>query len=484
MRDDRSGLDDPALAEGGEPATSAPTRPDGPVADGSGIRTLLALAWPLIVSNSFTTVQVTIDRLFLSWYDPDTSTAAVAAVMVFWLPFVLLWATAGYVGTFVAQYSGAGRPHRVGPAVWQGMYFAVVTGLLFLAALPVAAPLFAEIGHSAKIQLLETQFFRCLCWYALPALITAVASAYFAGRGQSVTVIYINAIGMVVTAGLDYVLIFGRFGAPQLGIVGAGWATVAGAWASAALGVALLVGRRHRREHATLSGWRFDRPLFWRVMRYGVPSGIHWALDIAAFNAFVILVGQFGDDDLGGTALVITINSVAFIPMIGVGQAVTILVGKSLGEDRPDWAERMTWLGLAVAGGYMLVVSVLYVTAPSLWIAPFQGDNDPAKWQPIADKVAVLLWFVAVYSLFDAANIVLSFGLRGAGDTVFVSFIALILPWPVMVIPTWLAVEFGWGLYWAWAFASAYICLQALCFLIRFRTGKWKHMRVIEPVVI
>jgi multidrug resistance protein, MATE family len=132
----------------------------------------------------------------------------------------------------------------------------------------------------------------------------------------------------------------------------------------------------------------------------------------------------------------------------------------------------------------MLVVSVLYVAAPDLWIDPFRGDNDPARWQPIADTVAVLLWFVAVYSLFDAANIVLSFGLRGAGDTVFVSFVSLVLPWPVMVIPTWLAVEYHWGVYWAWAFASAYICLQAVCFLIRFRGGKWKAMRVIEPAVI
>ena len=448
-----------------------------------GLRTLLALAWPLIVSNSFTTIQVTIDRLFLSWHDPDESTAAVASVLVFWLPFVLLWTTAGYVGTFVAQYSGAGRPHRVGPAVWQGIYFALFSGLGFLAAIPFAEPIFVGIGHSPKLQALEAEYFRCMCWFALPMLFTAVSSAYFSGRGESVTVIYINVIGLVVDAVLDYVLIFGYLGFPELGIAGAAWGSVAGGWASAVLGLALMVQRRHRQEHDTLN-WRFDPQLFWRVMRYGLPSGMHWALDIAAFNAFVILIGRLGDKDLGATGLVFTINSVAFIPMIGVGQAVMILVGKYLGEDRPDRAERMTWLGLVLAGTYMVVVSILYVAVPGLWIEPFRGDNDPVRWQPIADMVAVLLWFVAVYSVFDAANIVLSFGLRGAGDTLFVSFVSLLLPWPVMVIPTWLAVEYDWGVYWAWGFASAYICLQALCFLIRFRGGKWKSMRVIEPSVI
>ena len=450
----------------------------------SALRSLLVLAWPLVVSNSFTTVQVFIDRLFLSWYDVDTATAAVLANTLFWLPYALLFPTAGYVATFAAQYTGAGRPHRVGPAVWQGIYFSVIAGLGMLALVPLAGPIFRLVDHAPEIQLLEVRFFRCLCWLALPGLLTATVSAFFSGRGQSVVVIAVNAAGLVVTAGLDYCLIFGRLGFPEWGIVGAGWATVAGAWASAVLGLALMFRPRYRRENATAAGWRFERPLFLRFLRYGLPSAAQWALDMTAFTAFLVIAGWFGTSELGATGLVLTINAVAFIPMLGVGQAVAILVGQSLGEDRPERAARMTWVGLAVAGSYMGAVAVLYVTLPTLFIAPFQGDNDPAKWHAIADRVVVLLWFVAAFSVFDAANIVLSFGLRGAGDTVFVSLVSLVLAWPVMVVPTWLAWKCGWGLYWAWAFASIYICLQATCFLVRFRGGRWKEMRVIEPVVI
>jgi MATE family, multidrug efflux pump len=448
------------------------------------LRRLLALAWPLIVSNSFTTVQITIDRLFLSWYDVDAATAAVATLVVFWLPYVLLFMTAGYVATFAAQYTGAGRPQRVGPAVWQGLYFSLAGGLAMLAMIPLGGPIFQLIGHESHIQSLETQFFTCLCWFSLPGLLTATASAFFSGRGESTVVMAINAAGLVVTACLDYCWIFGHFGFPDLGIVGAGWATVAGAWASAAVGLGLMARARYRRENATLAGWRFDPALFRRLVRYGVPSGAQWALDITAFNAFIVLTGWFGASELGATGLVLTINNLAFIPMLGVGQAVAILVGRHLGEDRPDLAERMTWLGLLVAGAYMGLVAVLYVAAPSVFIVPFQGDNDPAKWGAIAERVVVLLWFVAAFSVFDAANIVLSFGLRGAGDTVFVSLVSLFLAWPVMVLPTWAAWRFDWGLYWAWAFASLYICLQATCFLVRFRGGKWRSMRVIESAVV
>src|SRR5712672_3571130 len=102
-----------------------------------GSRELLALAAPLIVSQSFMTVQVFVDTVLLSWYDPRAMSASFPAVMWFWLPFGLLQVTAGYTSTFVAQYTGAGRPHRVGPAVWQGIHFALLAGLLMLLILPV-----------------------------------------------------------------------------------------------------------------------------------------------------------------------------------------------------------------------------------------------------------------------------------------------------------------------------------------------------------
>src|SRR6201986_3116915 len=108
------------------------------VAREGGSRELLTLALPLVVSQSFMTVQVFVDTVLLSWHDPREMAASFPAVMWFWLPFGLLQVTAGYVSTFVAQYTGAGRPHRVGPAVWQGIYFAVLAGFLFLLIVPAA----------------------------------------------------------------------------------------------------------------------------------------------------------------------------------------------------------------------------------------------------------------------------------------------------------------------------------------------------------
>jgi MATE family multidrug resistance protein len=138
----------------------------------------MRLAIPLILSTSFWTIQITIDRVLLARYSTEAVAASIPAALLFWTPLILLQSTAAYATTFVAQYTGAGRPHRVGPAVWQGLYFAVLGGLAFLGLLPLAGPLVALGGHDPTVQQLEITYFECLCFSALPFLITAAASSF------------------------------------------------------------------------------------------------------------------------------------------------------------------------------------------------------------------------------------------------------------------------------------------------------------------
>lgn len=449
-----------------------------------GGRELLKLALPLILSSSFWTLQVTIDSVFLAWFDSNAVSAGFMANLVFWTPLSLLYVTSGYSSTFVAQYMGAGRPQRIGPAVWQAIHFSVLTGLGFLILVPLAGPLFALVGHTPEIQQMEETYLICLSFAALPTLITFAVCGFFSGRGDSWTVLLINGVGLAVNAVLDYAMIFGHWGFPAMGIAGAGWATVIGTYASAVVGLALMLRARFRREFATLSGWLPERELFRRLLRFGLPSGLQWMIDGIAFLVFTALVGHIGEVEFSATTIAFRINMVAFLPMLGLAQAVSVLVGQRLGEDRPDIAERTTWTGQGFAWIYMTAVSLLYVLKPEWFVDLFRNRQEAGQWEDVAALVPTLLYFVAVYSLLDSVNLVVSFALRGAGDTRFVTLVALILSWPIMVLPTIGAWYYGWGLYWAWAFASAYIMAQAIVFLLRFRGGKWKSMRVIEPVAI
>jgi MATE family multidrug resistance protein len=455
--------------------STPPTHPAG------GSRELLSLATPLIVSQSFMTVQVFVDTVLLSWYDPRAMAASFPAVMWFWLPFGLLQVTAGYTSTFVAQYMGAARPHRVGPAVWQGIYFAVLAGLVMLLLVPAAPLLIAAGGHSEALQNLEVAYLRCLAFAALPMLLMAAINGFFSGRGQTWTVLGVEAFGTTVNVALAFILIFGRLGFAERGIEGAGWATVAGSWASALLAVGLLLRRSYRKAYNTASGWRLERELFGRLMRYGGPAGMQVFLDVLVFNLFVQLVGRLSEAAMGATTLTVRLNMIAFLPMMGLGQAVCILVGQRLGAERPDLAEKSAYTGLKWVFGYMCTIALIYLTLPTLLVSVFEGGRDPKEFAAVAAIVPGLLVCVAAYSIVDSVNVTFSFALRGAGDTWFVTLATFCLAWPIMVLPTYLVVRAGGSVYWAWWFATAHIFAMAACFYLRFRTGKWKAMRVIEP---
>ena len=467
-------------------ASTLPTRPSP-----GGSRELLALALPLVLSNAFMTVQITVDRVLLSWYGPLEVGAAFPAVMLFWLPFGLLQGIAGYVTTFVAQYTGAHRPHRVGPAIWQGLHFSLITGTLFFGLWFVAPGYIALGGHDAQMQALEVTYFRCLCFCALPMLIVVTISGFFSGRGAAWTVLGINAIGTIVNIVGDYLLIFGWLGFPRLGIVGAGWATLAGSTVSAIVALFLLFQRQYRVKYATLAGWRPERELFTRLIRFGGPAGLQFMLDVLAFTMFTLFVGRLGPAAAAATSIAVTLNMFTFMPMYGMGQAVAILVGQRLGENRPELAARSTLVGFRWAIGYMAVIAVVFIFLPGPLVALFETEADAMgelaadgqliSWDEVAVVIPTLLLFIAIYSLADAANLVYACALRGAGDTRFVTLVSFSLAWPVMVIPTLLVVESGGTIYLAWAFASLYIILVAGCCWLRFRAGQWKMMRVIEP---
>jgi MATE family multidrug resistance protein len=450
-----------------------------PAAPG-GSRELLTLALPLVVSQGFMTVQVFLDTILLAWHDPREMAASFPAVMWYWLAFGFLQVTAGYVSTFVAQYTGAGRPSRVGPAVWQGIHFSTIAGVLFLLMLPIAPALIATAGHTSALQGLEVIYLRCLAFAGLPMLIMAAVNGFFSGRGQTWTVLGIEAAGTAVNVVMAQLLIFGRLGFPEWGIAGAGWATVAGSWASALLAIALFLRPRYRQEFHTLSGWRPERELFGRLMKYGGPAGAQVFLDVLVFHVFIQLVGRLGEAQTGATTLTVRLNMVAFLPMMGLGQAVAILVGQRLGADRPDVAERSAYTGLKWVFGYMCSVAAVYLIFPEALVSLFEGARDPARFAEVAAIVPKLLVCVAIYSVADSVNVAFSFALRGAGDTRFVSLLTFALAWPIMVVPTFLVVRSGGNIYWAWGFATAYILTMAVCFSLRFRSGRWKSMRVIE----
>jgi multidrug resistance protein, MATE family len=454
---------------------------DGP----GGVGEVLTIAYPLVLSQMSLTLQVFVDRLFLTWYSTEAVAAAVTGLLVTWSVVGLCISTGEYVTTFIAQYYGAGRPRRIGAALWQGIYFSLLAGVVLAALSPLAGPLFTLAGHAPSLQDYETAYSRILLLGAAPIVLMATLPSFYAGRGRTLPILLVQLLVTALNALLCYLWIFGHGGFPRGGVRGAALATVTSQAVGAAVYLGLVLRRAHRQQFGTLAGWRPEPALFARLLRYGLPAGLQFSIEIMAFAAFMVIVGRLGTAALAATGIAFNLNMIVFMPFLGIGIAVSSMVGRYLGADQPESAGRSVWSAFRVGLVYLGLCSTLYLLAPRLLLAPYAAGADPAAFADVGRFAVVLLRFVALYSLFDMMSVIFGAALKGAGDTTYPLVVTLILSWGVMVVPTYvLCVSLGGGVYSAWTTASAYIFLVGLLMLRRFRSGGWRSLRVIEAPVI
>jgi MATE family multidrug resistance protein len=433
---------------------------------------------PLVISAGSTAMMYVIDRVFLSWDSVETMAAALPAGVLHWNLMVLALGTVAYGNAFIGQYEGAGEHRRVGPVVWQGIYVSVIAAALIALCAPLSPTIFDWFGHPQSIQKFEVRYFSIMCYGTLPIVLDTALSCYFSGRGRTLVVMVVNVTGMLVNVGLDYLLIFGKAGFPRMGIDGAALATVAAFTSISLMYVAIMLWtQRHGGRYRLWSGRGFDRTLFARLLRFGLPTGIQQFLDVACWTTFIQLMGALGTQELSATGLVFNLNGLVFVPLLGLATAVTVLVGHRIGEGRPQLAVRSTWLAFALAGVYTGLFCLVYLFAPDLILQPYglEGRDE------LRALVVHLLRFVAVYSWFDTAAVVFGAAIRGAGDTMFAMLFSVSMGLLLLVLPTFIASQYGsQGFTIAWYAVTTFVIVLGVGFLARFQQGRWKSMRVIE----
>ena len=269
-------------------------------------------------------------------------------------------------------------------------------------------------------------YFSTLCFGHPPLILATALSCFYSGRGKTWMVFNVNVAATAVNIVLDYGLIFGKWGLPAWGIRGAAWATNLAEVFAALVFCALLLQERYRREFATLSGWRFDRDLFGRLLRFGGPNGVNFMFDMMSFALFILIVGRAGVLELTATNLAFNINTLAFMPLLGAGIAVSTMVGQRLGQNRPEAAAYATWSGLHLAQLYMGAMALAYFTGAAVVPDALRHAGASGEEFEAAREMALLLLnIVALYCLFDAGYIIFTAALKGAGDTRFILFAGL-----------------------------------------------------------
>lgn len=446
-------------------------------------REVLNVCLPLVLSLSATTLMEFTDRVFLANYSIDAISAALPAGISSYLFIAFFGGVGGYAGVFIAQYTGRGNSHKIGSVLWQGIYFTLASGLiLWLLAVFATEPIFLLAGHTESVRQLEELYFSILCKGSVLHVAMVTLATFFTGRGLTRPVMVITFLGVFINIPLDYGLIFGHWGLPQLGIRGAAIATVA-AWAVNVLCLVLLIFTdKHDRCFSVCSAYKFDRQIFFRLMRFGIPGSLQFTMDILAFTLFILLVGRIGTAELAATNIVLSINALAFMPSMGVSQGMSILVGQALGRKNPALAASYVASGCRLLIAYILLIDLTFLFAPDWVLAPFMASGQGTASQQLVNIYAKsLLKIVCAYLFFDALYMVFSGALRGAGDTRFMMLAIGIVSPICLVLPVYIGIRyFEISVTAAWLWVLIFVTVLFLLSALRYRQGLWQKMLVIE----
>ena len=453
-----------------------------------GYAEILHVGLPLVAGMCSATVMQFTDRLFLSHYSVSAIAAVMPATMA-WLTLSLtLMGVCGYSTVLVAQYVGSGAGHRVGSALWQGIWCALLGGVLMLLTCFVAEPFFELVGHDPLLRGMELDYYQVLAAGTVFFLLNAALSAFYSGRGITRPVMVANIIAAILNVPLDYLLIFGGLGIPPMGAFGAALATATGWLVCVVILGFLIFTKKHDAQYGVLRHFRPEPDMFRRLLRFGLPSGFNFFMELGGISWFVFAVGTLGTSALAASTIAFSINSLIFLPMLGLNTAVSSLVGQAMGRGKPDEAATAAYNTLHLALAYMLPLALCIVIFPGFFMDIFApGDLTPAEFAPVRATGVVLLYYIAVYSVGDAGSIIFFGALKGAGDTRGVLLILFCSGAGVLVLPI-IALNAvglaGLHTYW-WAF-TAYIIVLAGWTVLRFYRGKWRKIRVVEtaPLVV
>ena len=449
-----------------------------------------------MLSTGLFSITLFIDRLFLFQYSDAAAAAAMSAGTLFWSVTCMPVGICGYTSTFVAQYLGVRRLDKALHVVWQGCLLAIALMPLLIALGLYSYWLFRAFGHAEGLAKYEYDFFLGLVPGACATILASALVGLFAGGGRAIVLLYCDGLATLTNVVLDYALIFGNLGAPELGVQGAALASSISLILKCVLLVvfAVVFIRRgkfgpwpsesivHARASSVLT---FDRTLMQRLLHYGWPAGVSVVAEAWSFAIIMMIVGNLGEQAAAATTLALGVNVLAFIPLIGLGIAVGVLVGKYLVQQQVDRAHRVIQAALIIGIAYSSVFAVLYGLFPEYVMNIYAIGNDPERFEAIRPQLKPLLYFIAAYCVFDAFQVIFAGVLKGAGDTMMVLLGHAVAGIGTVGLAVLGHLLLGWdGLYYWWSVISIWVIVLAIFFTTRYLQGGWKQKRVIEPDLI
>ena len=441
----------------------------------------MKLALPMVVSQGTFAVMIFTDRYFMSQIDPVNMAAALGGGVASFFSFCFFIGLFSYANAMAAQYLGAGEPEKGPKVVTQGWIMTVMS-LPFLTLITfLVAGIFEFMGHDPVQVELERTYFLILMAGALITLAKVCVSSYFAGIGRTHVVMICDVFGLVINVPLSYVMVFGKFGLPAMGIVGAGIATVLATLLALLLFLVYYFAKEHRETFSVMTSFSLDTKILRRFWRLGFPSGLELFLNVAAFNLFLLMFQSYGVVQGAAAAIVFNWDILSFVPMIGLNIGVISLIGRFVGARDMLRTNEVIAAGFALGLAYSVVLAVVYIVFryPLVEVfAPPSGD-----FSDIRTLSAFMMIGLSSYVMADAVILVSGGVLRGAGDTRWLMVASVLLHWAMLVAQFFIIRVFEFSPEVSWLAFCVLVFAIALVYVLRLWRGRWRDPERLEAVM-
>ncbi|WP_208352218.1 MATE family efflux transporter [Pseudaestuariivita rosea] len=430
-------------------------------------RSILILGLPLVGSHLAQFAIHMVDAIMLGWYSVEALAAVTLASATFFVLFIVGTGFAWAVMPMVAQASEIGDEVQIRRTTRMGMWLAAIYGVIMMLPLWISGTIFLAIGQDPLVSQLAQDYLRIAAFGFVPALLVMVLKSYLSALEQIRVVLWVTVAAAIMNIGLNYALIFGNLGMPELGMRGAAVASVILQIFS--IVVLMLYADFKNPEHALFQRiWKSDPDAFRSVFRLGWPIGLTNLAESGLFSAASVMMGWIGTVELAAHGIALQLASAMFMVHLGLSQTATVRAGRAVGRADDQSLKDGAQVIIVVSMIFAVLTIILFLTVPEFLINLFMRPDEENRAAVLAVGVS-LLAVAAIFQLADGLQVLALGLLRGVQDTRQPMVMAAISYWIVGAPCSYiLAFVLGMEGIGVWLGLVIGLAVAALLLIVRF----------------
>jgi MATE family multidrug resistance protein len=411
---------------------------------------LMRLVIPLILTGLVGGLVYFFQTLFLAHIGAKALAAGALVSWLNWLFVVIIFGILGAINILVANHYGAQNFTKICHVVRDGLFLSLILFVPTFFLFWNMSPIFLFLGQKEPIVDLATPYLHALAWGLLPNFLVITLLEMMIGVGNTRVVFFITILSVALTLFFNYVLMFGKWGFPHLGIAGAGWGCTISNFITFTCFLLYLLIDPHYRNYI-VHVFHMGKPFYLlELLHIGLPMGLMYCVEVGFFFVLSLKIGSYSHELLAANQIALQYLGVLIGAIFSIAQAITVRMGHLMGAEQYDDAYRTSQAGCLIAFMFILFFSMIECFAPH-WLISLDFDTTLPENQLLVTHAKIFLFLCGVFQIFESIRIALFGALRSLKDTHFTLLVSFVTLW-VIALPLGLFFEkyywsYGQGLW-------------------------------------